>query len=215
MISSSRASEAVSVFAFIECHVLKVFQHRGGCAPDAAAAVNELVRFQARAVSLEVADRHGAAVENEAERHLEDARDLARVGARDELPIPHEADNGRDGEAGTRQELVERADDFDGLWLEPDFLVRLAERRFGRALAGRDTAAGQANLARVILEMRRAFGEQHGWAARTIEQSEQHRRRPAGPLENLAQLRRDRSVDEPKQALARIERRTRRGEAAA
>src|SRR6185436_1930267 len=117
MISSSRASEAVSVFAFIECHVLKVLQHRGGCAPDAAAAVNELVRFQARSVSFEVADRQGAAVENEAERHLEDARDLARVGSRDELAIVHEADDGPDGEARAGQELVERSDDFDGLWL--------------------------------------------------------------------------------------------------
>src|SRR5262245_28002307 len=110
MISSSRASEAVSVFAFIEYHVLKVFQHRGGCAPDAAAAVEELVGLQARAVPFEPADGQRAMLENQVERHLEDARDLARVGRRDELAIVDEADDGPDREAGASEELVERAD---------------------------------------------------------------------------------------------------------
>src|SRR5262245_9917491 len=209
MISSNRASEAVSVFAFIEYHVLKVFQHRRSCAPDAAAAIDELVGFQARAVPFEPADSQRAAVENEAERHLEDARDLARIGCRDELAIFDQADDGSYGEAGTREELVERADDFDGFLLEPDFLVRLAQRRRGRGLGGLDTAARQADLARMILEMRRARREQNRRAARAIEQREQDRRRPSGPLENLAQLRRDGPVGQAKQALARIARRTR------
>ncbi len=40
--------------------------------------------------------------------------------------------------------------------------MRLAKRGLGRALAAGDTAAGQADLARVVLEVRRALGEQDG-----------------------------------------------------
>src|SRR6185295_11328645 len=145
MISSSRPSEAVSGFAFIEYHVLKVAEHGSRRAPDAAAAVVELVSQEPRPVPLEVADTHGAAVEDHAERHLEHAGHLARIRARNELAIRDDADDRPDDEARPGQELVERADHVDRARLETDFLVRLAQRGLCRSLAGCDAAAGQAD----------------------------------------------------------------------
>src|SRR5688572_21622615 len=118
MMSSNLASGAGSFFAVIEYHVLKVAEHRRRRTPDAPAAVIELVRQEPRAVSFEVTDAQGAAVEDDAQRHLEHAGDLARIRRRDELAIAHDADDGPHCEARACDELVERAYDLDDLGIE-------------------------------------------------------------------------------------------------
>ena len=118
--------------------------------------------------------------------------------------VGHDADDGRDREPRARQESVERADDVHGLGFEPNLLVRLAQRRIGLRLAGCETAAGQADLSGVILEMRGALREQHRGPRSALEQRQEHGRGSARPIEDLAQRRRHGSVDIAEQSRTRI-----------
>ena len=73
-----------------------------------------------------------------------------------------QANHRRDHEPGARHVGVEPADDFDVPAIEPHLLFRLAQRRFRRpAVLRLDVTTGEADLTRMVGEMRGALGEQH------------------------------------------------------
>ena len=108
-------------------------------------------------------------------RHLEDLGDLGGVDRRPEAGRD-EADERRDREAGDGLVRVERAEHLDGAGREADLLLGLAQRRGERARVGRILlAAGKGDLARVVLQQRRAPGQDQAEAGPALDQRHQHR----------------------------------------
>ena len=78
---------------------------------------------------------------------------------------------------------IEIAERIDEIAIQPDLLLGLAQRGVERRSVGRiDLAAGKGNLAGVIVEMRRALGQQHG-RLRMVHHRDQYR---GGPHRLLA-----------------------------
>ena len=78
------------------------------------------------------------------------------------------------GEVGRRQpQLGQLAEHLDLGRIEPDLLLRLAQRRLDRALAGVDRAAGEGHLPGVRTHVVRALGEQQLAAPVPVEVGEQ------------------------------------------
>ena len=93
-----------------------------------------------------------------------------------------EPDEGRDGEVGHRLVQVERAEHLDLAGREPDLLLGLAQRRGERRRVGRLLlAAGEGDLAGVVLEQRGAAGEDQVEPAAALDQRHQHRGGPERP----------------------------------
>ena len=87
-----------------------------------------------------------------------------------------QADERRDGEAGDGLVRVEGAEHLDGAGVEADLLLRLAQRRGERRRVARILlAAGKGDLARVVLQERRAPGQDQPQAAAALDERHQHR----------------------------------------
>jgi len=73
--------------------------------------------------------------------------------------------------------IREIADDRHEALIEPDLLARFAQRRGrGAAVGGLDTAAGEADLPRVMAQLSGALREQHA-EIRPLDERDEHRRR--------------------------------------
>ena len=129
-----------------------------------------------------------AAVEQELERRLEGVLDLRPVEPELEAGR-HVGDNRRHDEARDDQVIVQVADATDPVAGQSDLLLRFAHRRLPRSgVAGLDPPAREADLARVIRELRRALREQHREPIRPVDQRNQHRGTRPGLRQVLAQL---------------------------
>src|SRR3970282_2939925 len=98
----------------------------------------------------------------------------------------------RDEKTRARHMRLETPRDRDLVRRETDLLMRLAQRRIDDGLAGRfDAPSGEADLARMVLEVRGTFREQDVESRRTFDERDQHGRLPALGVERREAVRGD------------------------
>ena len=86
------------------------------------------------------------------------------------------ADHRADPESRRHIVIGQRAEDAHAVAGEPDFLLRFAQRGLDAVfIAAFDAPARKTDLARMVLEMRRALGQEHVQFAVTRHQWHQHR----------------------------------------
>ena len=94
-------------------------------------------------------------------------------------------DQGRDAKAGAGEIGIEPAERLDEPLLEPDLLVRLAQRRLARGFARVDLAAGKGHLARVGAQVRGPQGQENAEPAGPVDDRQKHggRAQPREPAQ--------------------------------
>ena len=118
----------------------------------------------------------GAVAGELGERHPEHALDLRGLGPQVE-PLGDGADLGDDVAAGDRGvEVVELAAHGHQLGVEPDLLVRFAQRGVERRLARIHPPAGKAHLTAMAAHLPRASSQQHLGPIADIGEQHQHGR---------------------------------------
>lgn len=127
-------------------------EHHRRRAPDARAAEIEERHVVLATVAEPAAAPQARRIEEIAERHLEDARDLA-IGRPEVGPAIGEADDGVEHEAADRDvHRRQRADDARVARLDSDFLARFAQSGLLDGFVGVERPAGERHLPAVLRE---------------------------------------------------------------
>ncbi len=144
-----------------------------------ARACGQTQNSRRAAAELGAAALRGGRVEQDGERKVKIASTSRRVG-REVQAVRQQGKHGRDAEPGASHVVRQAAEQFGARRVEPDLLLRLAQRgRFRRGVAGVDPAAGKRDLAGMGLEMRGALGQQHARDAGRGRSGPGRPRRPA------------------------------------